>query len=58
MTAASIDKAQIRFPFRVGAYYMPVEQGKIEMPQVPRQLRRCTFCATNAIGGELVMGSS
>ncbi len=22
------------------------------MPQVPRHLRRCTFCATNAIGDE------
>ncbi len=35
---------------RVGAHSLPVEQGRIEMPQVPRHLRRCTFCATNAIG--------
>ncbi len=35
--------------FRVGAHSL---QGRIEMPQVPRHLRRCTFCATNAIGDE------
>ncbi len=38
--------------FRVGAHSLPVEQGRIEMPKVPRHLRRCTFCATNAIGDE------
>ncbi len=41
------------FHFRVGAYSLPIEQGRIEKPQ---HLRRCTFCATNidinAIGDE------
>ncbi len=37
---------------RVGAHSLPVEQGRIEMPQVPRHLHRYTFCATNAIGDE------
>ncbi len=37
---------------RVGAHSLPVEQGRIQMPKVPRHLRRCTFCATNAIGDE------
>ncbi len=37
--------------FRVGAHSLPVEQGRIEMPKVPRHLRRCT-CATAAIGDE------
>ncbi len=50
--APSSDKAQIHFHFRVGAHSLPVEQGRIEMPQVPRHLRRCAFCATNAIGDE------
>ncbi len=36
----------------IGAHSLPVEQGRIEMPKVPRHLRRCTFCATNAIGDE------
>ncbi len=40
------------FHFRVGAHSLPVEQGRIEMPKVPRHLRRCTFCATAAIGDE------
>ncbi len=40
------------FRFRVGVRSLPLEKGRIEMPQVPRHLRRCTFCATNAIGDE------
>ncbi len=38
--------------FRMVAHSLPIEQGNIEMPQVPPHLRRCTFCATNAIGDE------
>ncbi len=45
-------KMESMFHFRVGAHSLPVEQGRIEMPQVPRHLRRCTFCATNAIGDQ------
>ncbi len=43
---------QINFSFSGGcsSHSLPVEQGRIEMPQVPRHLRRCTFCATNDIG--------
>ncbi len=48
----SVTKLRSIFHFRVGAHSLPVEQGRIEMPQVPRHLRRCTFCATNAIGDE------
>ncbi len=47
-----VRKLRSIFPFWVGAHSLPVEQGRIEMPQVPRHLRRCTFCATNAIGDE------
>ncbi len=45
-----VTKLRSIFHFRVGAHSLPVEQGRIEMPKVPRHLRRCTICATNAIG--------
>ena len=47
-----VTKLRSIFHFRVGAHSLPVEQGRIEMPKVPRHLRRCTFCATSAIGDE------
>ncbi len=47
-----VTKLRSIFHFRVGAHSLPVEHGRIEMPKVPRHLRRCTFCATNAIGDE------
>ncbi len=51
-----VTKLRPIFHFRVGAHSLPVEQGRIEVPhwqpQVPRHLRGCTFCATNAIGDE------
>ncbi len=39
-----VTKLRSIFHFRVGAHSLPVEQGRIEMPQVPRHFRRCTFC--------------
>ncbi len=50
--ALPVTKLRSIFHFRVGAHSLPVEQGRIQMPKVPRHLRRCTFCATNAIGDE------
>ncbi len=47
-----VTKLRSIFHFRVGAHFLPVEQGRIEMPKVPRHWRRCTFCATTAIGDE------
>ncbi len=47
-----VTKLRSIFHFRVGAHSLPVEQGRIQMPKVPRHLRRCTFCATTAIGDE------
>ena len=47
-----VTKLRSIFHFRVSAHSLPIEQGRIEMPKVPRHLRRCTFCATNAIGNE------
>ncbi len=52
MLPLPVTKLRSIFRFRVGAPSLPVEQGSIEMPQVPRHLRRCTFCATDAIGDE------
>ncbi len=38
--------------FRVGAHSLPIEQGRVGMPKVPRYRRRCTFCTTGAVGDE------
>ncbi len=43
VTELSLDYLDSIFHFRVGAhalYFLPIEQGRIEMPQVPRHLRR------------------
>ncbi len=47
-----VTKLRSIFQFRVGAHSLPVEQGRIQMPKVPRHLRRCTFCATTTVGDE------
>ncbi len=47
-----VTKLRSIFHFRVGSHSLPVEQGRIEMPKVPRHLRRCTCGATTAIGDE------
>ncbi len=47
-----LTKLRSIFHFRTGAHSWPIEQGRIEMPQVPRHLRRCTFWAGTAIGDE------
>ena len=39
----------------MGCHSLPIEQGRLARPHVPRQLRwlrRCTFCATCALGDE------
>ena len=46
----SVTKLRSIFHFRVGAHSLTIEQSRIEMLEVPQYLRRCTFCATNAIG--------
>ena len=37
---------------RMGSHSLPVEQGRLARPMIPRQLRRCTLCSTHAIGRE------
>ena len=49
----SIKKLRSILDFRMGSHALPVEQGRLDRPAVPRHLRRCTFCATQAVGDEL-----
>ena len=37
---------------RMGSHALPVEQGRLAKPAVPRHLRRCTLCGTRALGDE------
>ena len=39
--------------FRVGLHALPVEQGRYATPVLPRHLRRCNLCSTQALGNEL-----
>ena len=47
-----ITKLRSLIHFRVGCHSLPIEQGRLAKPYVPRQLRRCTLCATRAQGDE------
>ena len=38
--------------FRMGSHSLPVEQGRLARPVIPRQLRRCMLCDTHAIVDE------
>ena len=35
---------------------MPVEQGRLARPAIPRHLRRCNLCKTKALGDERHFG--
>ena len=48
----SIKKLSSVLHFRMGSHALPVEQGRLGRPAVPRHLRRCTFCTTRAVGDE------
>ncbi len=37
---------------QAGAHSLPIEQGRVGRLKVPRHLRKCTFCTTNAVGDE------
>ena len=39
--------------FRLGSHTLPIEQGRFARPALPRHLRRCTVCDTQALGDEL-----
>ena len=48
--AMSFTRLALLCHFRTGSYPLPVEQGRLARPGVPRHLRRRTFCTTAVIG--------
>ena len=48
----SITKLRLLLHFRMGCHSLPVEQGRLGRPSVPRHLRRCMLCAACAVGDE------
>ncbi len=48
----SITKLRLLFHFRMGSHSLPVEQGRLARPGVPRHLRSCTFCPGRALEEE------
>ena len=47
-----ISRLQLLMQFRMGSHALPVEQGRLAGPAVPRHLRRCTLCKTRSLGDE------
>ena len=45
-------RLQLLMQSRMGSHALPVEQGRLARPAVPRHLRRCTLCGTRALGDE------
>ena len=45
----SITKLGSIMHFRMGSHSLPIEQGRLNRPPVPRHLRRCTFCTTRDV---------
>ena len=48
-----ISKLRALVQFRLGSHTLPIEQGRFARPAVPRHLRWCTVCDTQAVGDEL-----
>ena len=48
-----ISKLRTLVQFRLGSHTLPIEQGRFARPALPRRLRRCTFCSTQAVGDEV-----
>ena len=47
-----ISRVRLLMQFRMGSHALPVEQGRLAKPAVPRHLRRCILCGTRALGDE------
>ena len=47
-----LSRMRLLMQFRMGSHSLPVEQGRLVRPMIPRQLRRCTLCDTHAVGDE------
>ena len=45
-----ISRLRLLMQFRMGSHALPVEQGRLARPAIPRHLRRCTLCETRALG--------
>ena len=45
--------ARVLVEFRLGFHALPIEQGRFARPALPRHLRRCTVCDTQAVGDEI-----
>ena len=39
-----ISRLRLLMQFRMGSHALPVEQGRLARPAIPRHLRRCTLC--------------
>ncbi len=48
----SLSKLRRLVQFRLGSHDLPIEQGRMARPVVPRCLRRCTLCSWRAHGDE------
>ncbi len=48
----SLSKLRRLMQFRLGSHDLPIEQGRMARPIVPRCLRRCTLCSRYAPGDE------
>jgi len=47
-----ISRLRLLIQLCMGSHSLPVEQGRLARPAIPRHLRRCTFCNTGALGNE------
>ena len=47
-----ISKLRSLIHFNADCHFLPIEQDRLVRLHVPRQLRRCTLCATCALGDE------
>ncbi len=48
----SLSKLRRLVHFRLGSHNLPIAQGRMARPIVPRFLRRCTLCSWRALGDE------
>ncbi len=48
----SLSKLRRLVQFRLGSHDLPIEQGRMARPIVPRYFRRCTLCSWHAPGDE------
>ena len=47
-----ISRLQLLMQFRMGSHNLPVEQGRLAEPAIPRHLRCCIMRKTRALGDE------